>query len=180
MPLTVMQWKKKKSKYCFSSNYSLLFVFWFIFIYACDAFLYELWNLGLLFVQILFVLLEDSFSKRLISIWELRVLVGLEFILATNPHEILWLCIFVTFSFQSSLRCDKAGVCLGRKLSPFSDISQNSTLEKQTLHKIQYEKNRLFTKFNSVHVYVFWRAPHLPLIFLEVKNKLFPFLEVKK
>ena len=28
------------------------------------------------------------------------------------------------------------GVCLGGKLSPFSDISQNSTLEKRTLHKI--------------------------------------------
>ena len=37
-------------------------------------------------------------------------------------------------------------VCLGTKLSPFSDISQNSVLEKQTLHKIQCEKNKLFTK----------------------------------
>ena len=40
------------------------------------------------------------------------------------------------------------GVCLGGKLSPFSDISQNSLLEKQTLHKIQCQKKELFTKFN--------------------------------
>ena len=33
-------------------------------------------------------------------------------------------------------RSDHAWVCLGGKLSPFSEISQNSTLEKQTLHKI--------------------------------------------
>ena len=32
-------------------------------------------------------------------------------------------------------------------MSPFSDISQNSILEKQILHKIQYQKNRLFAKF---------------------------------
>ena len=40
------------------------------------------------------------------------------------------------------------GICLQRKLSLFSNISQNSILEKWTLHKIQYRKNRLFTKFN--------------------------------
>ena len=57
--------------------------------------------------------------------------------------------------------------------------SQNSTWEKRTLHKIQYEKNGLFTKFNSVHVYVFRRAPHLPPNFLEVKNAPCPSLEVK-
>ena len=75
----------------------------------------------------------------------------------------------------------KTGVCLGGKLNPFSDISQNSVWEKRTLHKIQYEENGLFTKFNSVHVYVFWRAPHLPQhpIFLELKNAPCPFLEVK-
>ena len=50
-----------------------------------------------------------------------------------------------------------------------TDSSQNSIWEKRTLHKIQYEKNGLFTKFNSVHVYVFRRAPHLTPIFLEVK-----------
>ena len=44
---------------------------------------------------------------------------------------------------------------LGGKPSLFSDISLNSTLEKQTLHKIQYEENGFFTKFNSVHVYIF-------------------------
>ena len=42
---------------------------------------------------------------------------------------------------------DAGGVYLGEKLSSFSDISQNSILEKQTLHKIQYRKNGLFTKF---------------------------------
>ena len=47
------------------------------------------------------------------------------------------------------------GVCLGRKLSQFLDISQNSTLEKLTLHKIQYEKNGLATKFYGVHVSCF-------------------------
>ena len=31
----------------------------------------------------------------------------------------------------------------------FLDISQNSTLEKQTFHKIQCKKNRLFIKFNK-------------------------------
>ena len=76
-----------------------------------------------------------------------------------------------------------------RKIKSVSDISQNSILEKRTLHKIQYQKNGLFTIFNSVHVHVFRRASHLPPIFLEiknvpcscleVKNKLFPFLEVK-
>ena len=71
-----------------------------------------------------------------------------------------------------------AGICLEGKLNPFSDISQNSTLEKRTLHKIQYEENRLFTKFNSVHVYVFRRALHLAPIFSEVKYKPFTFLEV--
>ena len=44
--------------------------------------------------------------------------------------------------------CQSTGICLGGKLSPFSDISQNSALEKQTFHKIQYEKNALFIKFN--------------------------------
>ena len=39
------------------------------------------------------------------------------------------------------------GVCLEGKLSPFSGISQNSILKKRTLHKIQYQKNGLFTKF---------------------------------
>ena len=29
------------------------------------------------------------------------------------------------------------------------DFSQNSTSEKQTLHKIQYQKNRFFKKFNK-------------------------------
>ena len=32
------------------------------------------------------------------------------------------------------------------------DSSQNSTLQKQTLHKIQCQKTGLFTKFNSVQV----------------------------
>ena len=39
------------------------------------------------------------------------------------------------------------GVYIGEKLSTFSDISQNSILEKRALLKIQYEKNELFTKF---------------------------------
>ena len=43
----------------------------------------------------------------------------------------------------------RAGVCLGGKSSPFSAISQNSMLEKWTLHKIQCKKNGLFTKFNT-------------------------------
>ena len=29
-----------------------------------------------------------------------------------------------------------SGVCVGEKSSPFSDITQNSTLEKRTPHKI--------------------------------------------
>ena len=67
--------------------------------------------------------------------------------------------------------------------------SQNTIWGKRTLHKIQYEENGVFTKFNGIHDYVFRRAPHLPPIFLEVKNapclflevknKPFPFLEVK-
>ena len=60
-----------------------------------------------------------------------------------------------------------------------TDSSQNSIWWKRTFHKIQHEKNGLFTKFNSVHVYVFRWAPHLPPIFLEVKNVRCPFLEVK-
>ena len=43
---------------------------------------------------------------------------------------------------------DAGGVYLGEKLSSFSDISQDSLLEKETLHKIQCEKNGLFAKFN--------------------------------
>ena len=39
-------------------------------------------------------------------------------------------------------------VCVGGKWSPFSCISQNSILEKCTLHKIQSEKNELFIKLN--------------------------------
>ena len=34
-----------------------------------------------------------------------------------------------------------------RKLSLFMDISQNSTLKKWTLHKIHYQKKRLFIIF---------------------------------
>ena len=52
------------------------------------------------------------------------------------------------FPIKKDVKSTNAGVCLGRKLSPFSDISQNSMLEKQTLHKIQYKENELFTKFN--------------------------------
>ena len=58
----------------------------------------------------------------------------------------------LSFSQASSTECKSScelpGVCLGGKLSPFSDISQNSKLEKQTLHKIHYKKNGLFTKFS--------------------------------
>ena len=49
-----------------------------------------------------------------------------------------------------------------------TDSSQNSTWEKRTLHKIPCEKNGLLTnsiwekrtlpKYNSVHIYVFWRT----------------------
>ena len=51
--------------------------------------------------------------------------------------------------------------------------------EENTLHKIQYKKNGLFTKFNSAHVYIFRRAPHLPPVFLEVKNVPCSFLGLK-
>ena len=55
---------------------------------------------------------------------------------------------YVKISFDGEIKSREnsetfSGVCLARKLSPFSDISQNSTLEKQTLHKTQYEKNTL-------------------------------------
>ena len=50
------------------------------------------------------------------------------------------------FKIKLFLKDTYRGLSRG-KLSPFLDISQNSTLEKQTLHKIQYEENRLFTKF---------------------------------
>ena len=102
-----------------------------------------------------------------------------------------------------------SGVCLGGKLGPFSGISQNSTLEKRTIFKIQYEKNRFFTKINMRKIdslqnsiwgkwviieiqyeknrfftkfnsiHVFWRVPHLPIFILEVKNAPCLFLEVK-
>ena len=35
------------------------------------------------------------------------------------------------------------------KLSPFSDISQNSISENRTLHKIQCEKNRILNKIQQ-------------------------------
>ena len=54
-------------------------------------------------------------------------------------------CKSLLSPFNTNLR---SGVCLGGKLSPFSDISQNLTLEERTLHKIRHEKNRLFAKFN--------------------------------
>ena len=71
-----------------------------------------------------------------------------------------------------------------------TDSWQNSIWQKRTLHEIQYVENGLFTKFNSVHAYVFRRAPHrflffslevenVPCSFLEVKSKPFSFLEVK-
>ena len=77
-------------------------------------------------------------------------------------------------------------------MSPFSDISQNSTLEKQILHKIQYEENGLFTKFNIkkmdslqnliAFMFTFFRGCYTyspffqelkvsPSLFLEVKSK---------
>ena len=77
------------------------------------------------------------------------------------------------------------------KLSTFSDISQNSTLEKWidhefqfeknwTLHKIQCEKNTLFTKFNSVNVFVFRKTACPALFFFsEVTDVPCPFLEIK-
>ena len=40
------------------------------------------------------------------------------------------------------------GVCLGKELFLFSDISQNSKLEKRSLHVIQNVKNGLFTLFS--------------------------------
>ena len=39
-------------------------------------------------------------------------------------------------------------VCLGTKLSPFSDISQNSVLEKRTL-KFNVRKTTLHKKFSQ-------------------------------
>ena len=93
-----------------------------------------------------------------------------------------------------------AGVCLGGKLSPFSDISKNSTLEKRTLHKFHYEKNGLFAKFilrktdsspNSIcekrtlhkiqcRSYLLFSEGATPtLLFLEVKNVPCLFLEVQ-
>ena len=60
-----------------------------------------------------------------------------------------------------------------------TDSSQNATLEKRTLPKIQYEKNRLFTKFNNVHVMFFGGRRTYPPFFLEVKNVPCPFLEIK-
>ena len=91
------------------------------------------------------------------------------------------------------------GSCLGEKLSPFSAASQNSTLEKWTFHKIQYEKtdssqnskwgkqtlykiqynkNWLFTKFNSVQVLRFSKGAH-PILFLEITNAPCIFLDIK-
>ena len=46
--------------------------------------------------------------------------------------------VYITMLFYAGIYLE-AGVLLGGKLSPFSDTSQNSTLEKQTLHKIQHE-----------------------------------------
>ena len=65
-----------------------------------------------------------------------------------------------------------------------TDASQNSVWKLRTLHKLQYEENGLFTKFNSVYVYGapiphFLEIKNAPCPFLEVKNKPFPFLEVK-
>ena len=49
-------------------------------------------------------------------------------------------------SVDKNITCSE--VCLGGKLSLFSGISQNSILKKSTLHKIQYQKNRLLREFN--------------------------------
>ena len=40
-------------------------------------------------------------------------------------------------SFLLAILQALTGVCLGGKIETILDISQNSTLEKQTLHKIQ-------------------------------------------
>ena len=49
---------------------------------------------------------------------------------------------------MKNIKSNLSGVCLGEKWSPFSDISQNSTLKTRSFHKIQCEENRQFTKFN--------------------------------
>ena len=52
------------------------------------------------------------------------------------------------FNFSLNIRTlELAGVCLREKLRPFSDISQNSTLEKRTLHRVQHAKNGLCEEY---------------------------------
>ena len=84
-----------------------------------------------------------------------------------------------------------AEVCLRGKFNPFSNISQNSILEKRTFLKIQYEENRLFSKFNKKKMdssqnlilfmfYVFRRMLRLVRRFLEVTNAPCPFSTISR
>ena len=53
----------------------------------------------------------------------------------------------------------KAEVCLGGKLIPFSDISQNSISGKRTPHKVQYKKKQTIPKIQYTGMEVstiFW------------------------
>ena len=54
------------------------------------------------------------------------------------------------------------------------DISQNSTVEKRTLHQIQYEKNGPFAKFNSAYFLHF--SDSAAPCFLEAKVSFARFL----
>ena len=105
---------------------------------------------------------------------------------------ILIISLYLFFSILNCQSFEFRGLSRGKIESVFghftkfnirkTDSSQNSIWEKRTLHKIQYEENGFFTKFNSIHAYVFRRVPHLPPhppIFLEVKNVPCPFLEVR-
>ena len=62
-----------------------------------------------------------------------------------NFHSV---SILSAYLYQAKISCRISGICQAGKLSPFLDASQNSIIEKRTLHKIQCQKNGLFTKFN--------------------------------
>ena len=67
-----------------------------------------------------------------------------------SAKQILQNFIYLMFYFRAQSRREIESVF--RHFTKFNtrktDSSQNSMQEKQTLHKIQYQKNRLFTKFN--------------------------------
>ena len=75
--------------------------------------------------------------------------------------------IFVTFV---TVQWKLPRVCVGGKLSLFSDISQNWISEKRTLHRIQYIGIKNFSIFWEFHSLMPFKSRLFPIFFCEKQN----------